>query len=90
MKIAKQIDFPEGYGITLGGASRDQKEVFSEMFTALIMGIALMYLVLVMVAATTFAIFFAIAIADLTPDFSRIALTRFFAPFERRRTAAMY
>jgi hydrophobic/amphiphilic exporter-1 (mainly G- bacteria), HAE1 family len=48
MKIAKQIDFPEGYGITLGGASRDQKEVFSEMFIALVMGIALMYLVLVM------------------------------------------
>jgi hydrophobic/amphiphilic exporter-1 (mainly G- bacteria), HAE1 family len=48
MKIAKQIDFPTGYGLELGGASRDQKEVFSEMFTALIMGIALMYLVLVM------------------------------------------
>jgi HAE1 family hydrophobic/amphiphilic exporter-1 len=48
MKIAKQIDFPEGYGITLGGASRDQQEVFSEMAIALVMGIALMYLVLVM------------------------------------------
>ena len=48
MKIAKQIEFPPGYGLELGGASRDQKEVFSEMFTALIMGIALMYLVLVM------------------------------------------
>jgi HAE1 family hydrophobic/amphiphilic exporter-1 len=48
MKIAKQIDFPEGYGLTLGGASRDQKEVFSEMAIALVMGIALMYLVLVM------------------------------------------
>jgi HAE1 family hydrophobic/amphiphilic exporter-1 len=48
MKIAKAIDFPAGYGLTLGGASRDQAEVFSEMFTALIMGIALMYLVLVM------------------------------------------
>ena len=48
MKIAKAIDFPTGYGITLGGASRDQQEVFSEMFIALIMGIALMYLVLVM------------------------------------------
>jgi hydrophobic/amphiphilic exporter-1 (mainly G- bacteria), HAE1 family len=48
MKIAKQIDFPPGYGIELGGASRDQAEVFSEMFIALIMGIALMYLVLVM------------------------------------------
>src|SRR5690242_21410488 len=33
---------------SLGGASRDQQEVFSEMFTALIMGIAVMYLVLVM------------------------------------------
>jgi HAE1 family hydrophobic/amphiphilic exporter-1 len=48
MKLAKQIDFPNGYGITLGGASRDQQEVFSEMFTALLMGIVLMYLVLVM------------------------------------------
>jgi HAE1 family hydrophobic/amphiphilic exporter-1 len=48
LKIAKAIDFPSGYGLTLGGASRDQKEVFSEMFIALIMGIALMYLVLVM------------------------------------------
>jgi HAE1 family hydrophobic/amphiphilic exporter-1 len=48
MKLAKQIDFPPGYGITLGGASRDQAEVFSEMGIALLMGIALMYLVLVM------------------------------------------
>jgi HAE1 family hydrophobic/amphiphilic exporter-1 len=48
MKIAKQIDFPPGYGLELGGASRDQKEVFSEMAIALVMGIALMYLVLVM------------------------------------------
>jgi HAE1 family hydrophobic/amphiphilic exporter-1 len=48
MKIAKQIDFPDGYGITLGGASRDQKEVFSEMGIAVLMGVALMYLVLVM------------------------------------------
>jgi HAE1 family hydrophobic/amphiphilic exporter-1 len=48
MKIAKQIEFAPGYGLELGGASRDQKEVFSEMGTALAMGIALMYLVLVM------------------------------------------
>ena len=48
MKIARQIEFPPGYGLELGGASRDQKEVFSEMATALAMGIALMYLVLVM------------------------------------------
>lgn len=48
VKIAKQIEFPEGYGFELGGASRDQKEVFGEMATALVMGIALMYLILVM------------------------------------------
>ncbi len=48
LKLAKAIDFPAGYGIKLGGASRDQQEVFSEMFIALVMGIALMYLVLVM------------------------------------------
>jgi HAE1 family hydrophobic/amphiphilic exporter-1 len=47
LKIARQIEFPEGYGLQLGGASRDQKEVFSEMAIALVMGIALMYLILV-------------------------------------------
>jgi HAE1 family hydrophobic/amphiphilic exporter-1 len=46
--LAKSIDFPAGYGLELGGASRDQQEVFSEMGTALVMGIALMYFVLVM------------------------------------------
>ena len=48
LKIAKAIEFPAGYGIELGGAARDQKEVFSAMAIALVMGIALMYLVLVM------------------------------------------
>jgi HAE1 family hydrophobic/amphiphilic exporter-1 len=47
LKIAKKIDFPPGYGIELGGAARDQKEVFSEMGIALVMGIGLMYLTLV-------------------------------------------
>lgn len=47
LKIARQIDFPAGYGIELGGSSRDQQEVFTEMTLALLMGIALMYLVLV-------------------------------------------
>jgi HAE1 family hydrophobic/amphiphilic exporter-1 len=47
MNIAQQIDFPAGYGLELGGASRDQKEVFSEMGIALVMGIGLMYLILV-------------------------------------------
>ncbi len=48
LRLARSIDFPQGYGLTLGAASRDQQEVFREMFIALIMGIALMYLVLVM------------------------------------------
>jgi HAE1 family hydrophobic/amphiphilic exporter-1 len=47
LKLAKQIAFPPGYGIELGGASRDQQRVFGEMFTALFMGVALMYLILV-------------------------------------------
>ena len=48
LKIAKAIDFPPGYGIELAGASRDQQEVFREMTIALVMGVALMYLILVM------------------------------------------
>jgi hydrophobic/amphiphilic exporter-1 (mainly G- bacteria), HAE1 family len=47
-KIAAAINFPTGYGVSLGGASRDQEEIFSEMFIALFMGIGVMYLVLVM------------------------------------------
>jgi multidrug efflux pump subunit AcrB len=47
LKVAEKMDFPPGYGLELGGSSRDQQEVFSRMFTALVMGIALMYLVLV-------------------------------------------
>jgi HAE1 family hydrophobic/amphiphilic exporter-1 len=48
LKIAKNINFPEGYGIALDGASKDQKEVFAEMGIALVSGIALMYFILVM------------------------------------------
>lgn len=47
MKIAKAIEFPPGYGLELGGAARDQKELFTEMAIALVMGIGLMYLILV-------------------------------------------
>ncbi|HEY8026989.1 MAG TPA: efflux RND transporter permease subunit [Burkholderiaceae bacterium] len=47
IKLAKNIDFPTGYGIELGGASRDQQEIFASMAIALISGIGLMYLVLV-------------------------------------------
>ena len=48
LKIAKSINFPEGYGLELEGASRDQQEVFAEMGIALISGIGLMYFILVM------------------------------------------
>jgi HAE1 family hydrophobic/amphiphilic exporter-1 len=42
------MDYPPGYGLELAGSSRDQEEVFSDMGTALISGVALMYLILVM------------------------------------------
>jgi len=48
LKLAKSIEFPSGYGIELGGSARNQKELFSEMAIALVMGIGLMYLILVM------------------------------------------
>jgi HAE1 family hydrophobic/amphiphilic exporter-1 len=48
INLAKQIDFPPGYGLELAGASKDQQEVFKQMFIALVMGVVLMYLVLVM------------------------------------------
>ncbi|MEC5215735.1 HAE1 family hydrophobic/amphiphilic exporter-1 [Actimicrobium sp. GrIS 1.19] len=47
LALAKAIDFPPGYGIELGGSARDQKELFTEMAIALVMGIGLMYLILV-------------------------------------------
>ena len=48
LKLANAIDFPPGYGIELGGDSKDQQEVFTQMGIALVMGIGMMYLVLVM------------------------------------------
>jgi len=47
VKLANEMNFPPGYGVQLSGASRDQQEVFSEMGIALVMGVAVMYLVLV-------------------------------------------
>jgi HAE1 family hydrophobic/amphiphilic exporter-1 len=47
MKLAKTMSFPPGYGIKLGGASKDQAEVFGSLGLGLISGIGLMYLVLV-------------------------------------------
>ena len=48
MKLAKEMDFPPGYGLELGGAGQDQKELFTQMTIALLSGIGLMYLILVM------------------------------------------
>ncbi len=48
LALAKKIDFPPGYGLELAGASRDQQAVFGAMGTALVSGVALMYLILVM------------------------------------------
>ncbi len=47
-KIAKEMDFPPGFGMDVGGAGKDQNEVFGAMGIALLAGIGLMYLVLVM------------------------------------------
>ena len=46
-RIAREMQFPPGYGLELAGASRDQQEVFAAMGTALVMGVGLMYLILV-------------------------------------------
>lgn len=48
MRLAKAMDFPPGYGVSLGGAGKDQQEVFGAMGVALVMGVGLMYLILVM------------------------------------------
>lgn len=48
MDLAKTMDFPPGYGLSLGGAGKDQAEVFTQMTIALVSGIGLMYLILVM------------------------------------------
>ncbi|MDP3759257.1 MAG: efflux RND transporter permease subunit [Ramlibacter sp.] len=47
IKLAQRMEFPPGYGVELGGAGKDQKEVFGAMGTALVMGVGLMYLILV-------------------------------------------
>ncbi|HTO74151.1 MAG TPA: efflux RND transporter permease subunit, partial [Gemmatimonadales bacterium] len=45
-RIAK-LNFPAGYEISQGGETRDQKEVFTRIFTALGVAVLLMYLILV-------------------------------------------
>jgi HAE1 family hydrophobic/amphiphilic exporter-1 len=41
------LKFPPGYQVTQGGEGRDQKEVFTRIFTALGVAVLLMYLILV-------------------------------------------
>jgi multidrug efflux pump subunit AcrB len=48
VKLAKSMDYPPGYGLKLGGAGKDQGELFGAMGIALLSGIGLMYLILVM------------------------------------------
>ncbi|HSI60519.1 MAG TPA: efflux RND transporter permease subunit, partial [Ideonella sp.] len=48
LKIARAMSYPPGFGLELAGASKDQEAVFGAMFTALISGVMLMYLILVM------------------------------------------
>jgi hydrophobe/amphiphile efflux-1 (HAE1) family protein len=48
MKLAKSMDFPPGYGLSLGGAGKDQQELFTQIIISLVSGIGLMYLILVM------------------------------------------
>ncbi|WP_374585302.1 efflux RND transporter permease subunit [Pseudoduganella sp.] len=47
-KIADSMSYPEGFGQDVGGASREQNEIFTSMGIGLLSGIGLMYLVLVM------------------------------------------
>jgi len=47
MKLARQINFPAGYDIVVGGQGRDQAEVFGSIFGALGIAVVLMYLILV-------------------------------------------
>jgi HAE1 family hydrophobic/amphiphilic exporter-1 len=47
MALAKAMDFPPGYDLVVGGAGRDQQEVFGSMLRALGIAVILMYLILV-------------------------------------------
>jgi HAE1 family hydrophobic/amphiphilic exporter-1 len=47
MDLAKEINFPPGYDLVVGGEGRDQNEVFGSIFGALGLAVVLMYLILV-------------------------------------------
>ncbi len=46
-RVATAIQFPPGYGLSQGGETRDQVEIFTQMFVAIGVAIMLMYFVLV-------------------------------------------
>ena len=46
-RLATDLELPPGYSITQGGQTEEQREVFTRIFTALGVAVALMYLVLV-------------------------------------------
>ncbi len=47
MALARGMDFPPGYDLRVGGAGRDQQEVFGHILGALGIAVMLMYLILV-------------------------------------------
>jgi HAE1 family hydrophobic/amphiphilic exporter-1 len=46
-RLQSSLDLPPGYSVTQGGQAEEQREVFTRIFTALGVAVALMYLVLV-------------------------------------------
>jgi len=46
-RVERAITFPPGYGLTQGGETRDQIEIFSQMMVAIGVAVMLMYFVLV-------------------------------------------
>ena len=46
-RVATAVPFPPGYGLSQGGETRDQVEIFTQMFVAIGVAIMLMYFVLV-------------------------------------------
>jgi hydrophobe/amphiphile efflux-1 (HAE1) family protein len=46
-RIARNVTFPAGYGLSQGGEAEEQAEIFSQMFIALGVAVMLMYFVLV-------------------------------------------
>jgi HAE1 family hydrophobic/amphiphilic exporter-1 len=46
-RVATNVQFPQGYGLSQGGETRDQQQIFTQMFVAIGVAILLMYFVLV-------------------------------------------